>query len=173
MSEISILQQRRIEAQFAGRLLRTLTAELGEEKARALLRQAITAMAHEAGREMAARTPGNEDGQRPPDLQDYAAILPLWEQDGGITIQWLERTSQRLAFNVTRCRYAEAYEALGLRELGDVLSCNRDGEFCRGYNPEIGFERTQTIMGGAPFCDFRYTLSRKASDADTGGAKDA
>ena len=93
MSEVSILDQRRIEAKFAGELMRTLSAELGEERARALLRKAITAMAHAAGREFAARKPGNEQGQSPPDLEDYAAILPLWQKDDGIAIEWVERLS--------------------------------------------------------------------------------
>ncbi|HEX6363780.1 MAG TPA: L-2-amino-thiazoline-4-carboxylic acid hydrolase [Albitalea sp.] len=161
MAEVSILDQRRIEAKFAGQLLRTLAEEVGEERARAILRKAITAMAHAAGREMAAQKPGNEDGRNPPDLEDYAAILPLWQKDDGIAIQWLERTPEKLAFNVTRCRYAETYRELGLGDLGDTLSCNRDGEFCHGYNPDIELQRTQTLMGGAKFCDFRYTLKKK------------
>ena len=162
MSEVSILDQRRIEAKFAGQLLKTLSAELGEEQARALLAKAIIAMAHEAGREFAARKPGNESGANPPDLTDYAAILPLWEAGGGITIQWVEKSERTLAFNVTRCRYAESYREMGLGEIGDILSCNRDGEFCHGYNPEMRFTRTQTIMKGASHCDFRYTLPDKA-----------
>jgi hypothetical protein len=28
----------------------------------------------------------------------------------------------------------------------------------KGFNPKIKFKRTQTIMEGAPYCDFRYTL---------------
>lgn len=161
MSETSILERRRIEAEFAGHILETLTAELGAERARALLRTAITQMAHAAGRAAAAATPGNTDGQRPPDLVDYAAILPAWQKDDALRIEWVEQSAERLAFNVTRCRYAESYRAMGLGELGDTLSCNRDAEFCHGYNPEIRFERTQTIMGGAKFCDFRYTLKKR------------
>jgi hypothetical protein len=162
MSEVSILDQRRIEAKFAGQLFKTLSAELGAEQARALLAKAIIEMAHEAGREFAARKPGNEAGANPPDLTDYAAILPLWEAGGGITIQWVEKSERTLAFNVTRCRYAESYREMGLGEIGDILSCNRDGEFCHGYNPEMRFTRTQTIMKGASHCDFRYTLPNKA-----------
>ena len=161
MADVSILDQRRIEAKFAAEVLRTLAAELGEERARALLRRAITAMAHAAGREFAAKKPGNESGAHPPDLADYAAILPLWQKDDGITIEWVERSPETLAFNVTRCRYAESYREMGLADLGDTLSCNRDGEFCHGYNPAIEFRRTQTIMGGAKCCDFRYTLKKK------------
>ena len=158
MADVSILDQRRIEAAFAAQLLKTLSAELGEDKARALLRQAITEMAHAAGRQFAAAKPGNENGQNPPDLRDYAEILPLWQKDDGIAIQWVEKSDRVLAFNVTRCRYAESYRAMGIGDLGDTLSCNRDGEFCHGYNPAIRFERTQTIMRGATHCDFRYTL---------------
>lgn len=158
MADVSILDQRRIEAAFAASMLKTLAAELGEARARQLLRQAITEMAHAAGRQFAAMKPGNENGANPPDLVDYAQILPLWQKDDGITIQWVEQSATTLAFNVTRCRYAESYREMGLGDLGDTLSCNRDGEFCHGYNPAMKFERTQTIMRGATHCDFRYTL---------------
>lgn len=164
MADVSILDQRRIEAAFAASMLKTLSAELGEARARQLLRQAITEMAHAAGRQMAALKPGNENGANPPDLTDYAAILPLWQKDDGITIQWVEKSATTLAFNVTRCRYAESYREMGLGDLGDTLSCNRDGEFCHGYNPAMKFERTQTIMRGATHCDFRYTLPSTPKD---------
>ena len=42
-----------------------------------------------------------------------------------------------LDFNVKRCRYAETYRAMGLGEIGAILSCNRDGAFCEGYDPRI------------------------------------
>jgi hypothetical protein len=61
-----------------------------------------------------------------------------------------------LDFNVRRCRYAESYRAMGLGDIGDILSCNRDGAFCEGYDFGIKLTRTQTIMGGASHCDFRY-----------------
>lgn len=161
MSETTILERRKIEAEFAGHLFKTLSAELGAARARELLGKAIIEMAHAAGRAMAAATPGNEKGDHPPTLEDYAKILPLWTRDDALAIQWVEQSPTTLAFNVTRCRYAESYKAMGLGDLGDVLSCNRDGEFCHGYNPEMKFTRTQTIMKGASHCDFRYTLEPK------------
>jgi len=51
---------------------------------------------------------------------------------------------------------AEMYRRLGLADLGPLLSCSRDGEMIAGFNPEIAFERTQTLMEGASHCDFRY-----------------
>ena len=71
-----------------------------------------------------------------------------------------EQTDEVLAFDVTRCRYAEMYRALGIPELGAVLSCNRDAALIEGFNPEVHFSRTQTIMGGASHCDFRYRKPR-------------
>ena len=35
---------------------------------------------------------------------------------------------------------------MGLGEIGALLSCNRDGAFCEGYDPKLKLERTQTIM---------------------------
>ena len=69
----------------------------------------------------------------------------------------LEQSDQRFSFNVTRCRYAELYRGLGIPELGAVLSCNRDFSLIEGFNSQVTLTRTQTIMEGAPFCDFRFT----------------
>ena len=78
-------------------------------------------------------------------------------------IEVLEQNESRFAFNVTRCRYAEMYRLLGIPELGALLSCNRDWALIQGFNPDVHLERTQTIMEGAPFCDFRYTMPRAHS----------
>ena len=64
----------------------------------------------------------------------------------------------RLDFNVTRCRYAEMYRALGIPELGSMLSCNRDYALIDGFNQEAVLNRTQTIMEDASHCDFRYVF---------------
>lgn len=71
-------------------------------------------------------------------------------------------------FNVTRCRYSEMYREMGLGHIGHLLSCNRDGDFCIGYNPDMKLERTQTIMKGASHCDFRYRLD--TTEDNTKGA---
>ncbi|MNW12143.1 hypothetical protein D3C71_2097590 [compost metagenome] len=64
-----------------------------------------------------------------------------------------------------RCRYAETYREMGLGHIGHLLSCNRDGVFCTGYDPRITLERTQTVMQGASHCDFRYRLNAEAAEA--------
>lgn len=147
----SILERRRIEAQFAQAMLAEMERHMPRAQAVAILAAAVVRLARAAGREMAGTGPA-------PDLTDLAAILPRWQQDDALAIDYLERTPERLSFDVTRCRYAEMYREMGLGDLGAVLSCNRDGEFCVGFNPAIALSRTQTLMQGASHCNFRYTL---------------
>lgn len=150
----TILEQRRIEAAFAKKIHDALEAELGSEAARRILGKAVIDAARAAGADFAARAGG------PSDLLAFAELLKLWQQDDALVIDWLRVEPERLDFNVTRCRYAESYRDLGVAEIGGLLSCNRDGEFCTGYDPRMTLERTQTIMDGASHCDFRYTLPR-------------
>jgi hypothetical protein len=48
------------------------------------------------------------------------------------------------------------YRALGLGDLGFSLSCRRDFALIEGFNPDVILTRTQTLMEGATFCDFRF-----------------
>ncbi len=148
--ELGILAQRKIEAAIIAPIYDEMRKAIGEEKAREILRKAIRHAAIEAGVDMAARTAGGAD------LESFKAILHLWTKDDALTIEVLDDAPGVLDFNVRRCRYAETYRAMGLGDIGDILSCNRDGAFCEGYDPRIKLTRTQTIMGGASHCDFRY-----------------
>ncbi len=148
--ELGILARRRIEAAIIAPIYDEMRKAIGEDKAREILRKAIRRAAIEAGADMAARTAGGAD------LESFKAILHLWTKDDALTIEVLDDAPGVLDFNVRRCRYAETYRAMGLGDIGDILSCNRDGAFCEGYDPRITLTRTQTIMGGASHCDFRY-----------------
>ncbi|MDR3435420.1 L-2-amino-thiazoline-4-carboxylic acid hydrolase [Telmatospirillum sp.] len=148
----SILEQRRIEAAFAKQIFDAMEAEIGREAAGRILGKAVVAAARTAGADLAASTGG------PSDLLAFAQLLKLWQQEDALVIDWLRVEADHLDFNVTRCRYAEAYRALGVADIGGLLSCSRDGEFCAGYDPRMKLTRTQTIMEGADHCDFRYAL---------------
>ncbi len=147
---LGILARRKIEAEIIAPIYDEMRKAVGEAKAREILRAAIRRAAIASGADMAARAPEGAD------LESFKSIFPLWTQDDALTIEVLRDEPGRFDFNVTRCRYAESYRAMGLGDLGDVLSCNRDGAFCEGYDPRIELTRTQTIMGGASHCDFRY-----------------
>jgi len=82
--------------------------------------------------------------------------MPLWQKDDALRMEVQRQDDTHYDFNVTRCRYAEMYREMGLGHIGHLLSCNRDGAFCQGYDPKLKMTRTQTIMQGASHCDFRY-----------------
>jgi hypothetical protein len=151
--QLGILRQRRIEAAFARGVYEEMKAAIGEAAAKAILSRAVVRMAKETAAAMAKDAPGGT-----PSLAHFIALQPLWTKDDALEIETLRQDAARYDFNVTRCRYAEMYREMGLAELGAVLSCNRDGAFCEGYHPKLRLERTQTIMGGATHCDFRYTM---------------
>ena len=68
-----------------------------------------------------------------------------------------------LYFDVIECKYADLYEKLGIKEIGNILSCSRDFFFMEGFNPEIELKRTKTIMEGCDFCNFRFVKKRKST----------
>ncbi len=151
---LPILTQRRIEAAFAKGIYDEMKAELGETTAKRILSSAVIKLAKQTAAEMAKQAPGGE-----PSLDSFRAIQPRWTAEDALRIDVVKSSATEFHFNVTQCRYAEMYRAMGLAELGAVLSCNRDGAFCEGYDERLKLERTQTLMGGATHCDFRYRWS--------------
>ena len=149
--ELGILARRRIEAEIIAPIYEEMAREVGEAKARAILKAAIRRAAVASGADLAKRAP---DGA---DLESFKRIFwALWTKDDALEVDVQRDEPGAFDFNVTRCRYAETYRAMGLGGIGDILSCDRDGAFCEGYDPRIELTRTQTIMGGARHCDFRY-----------------
>jgi hypothetical protein len=147
MFPLPLLQQREIEAGVIAPLFRALAAELGEPRARALVGGVIGDLAERAG--CAAAAGGN-------DLAHLKRVVARWADGGALELTVLRDDAEAFEFDVTRCRFAEMYARLGLADLGGLLSCARDGGMIAGFNPRIAFARTQTIMGGASHCDFRY-----------------
>jgi hypothetical protein len=146
---MTLLERREIEAKIVGPLIRAFARELGAERTLEIVRRAISVLAQESGAELA-----RELGEAT--LSGFAQALDRWREGDALEIDILEQSADRLWFNVTRCRFAELYRALGLADLGASLSCQRDVALIEGFNPEIALTRTQTIMEGAAYCDFRF-----------------
>jgi hypothetical protein len=153
LNEIGLLRRREIEARILAPLLEALGREFGRERVLEVAREVIVDIAREQGRQLA-------EGIGECSLTAFAQIKETWRAGGALEIETLEQSDEALSFNVTRCRYAEMYRALGIPELGEVLSCNRDFSLAEGFNPDLELKRTQTIMQGAPFCDFRYRVPK-------------
>jgi hypothetical protein len=151
-TDLPILEQRRIEANIIKPIYDEMKQQVGEARAREIIASAITKNAVAHGAAYAQAEGGNTS------LQSFHALLPQWKQNGALEVEMLKETETEVHYNVTRCRYAEMYREMGLADIGHLLSCGRDGTFCKGYDPRIRLERTQTIMQGASHCDFRYSL---------------
>ena len=147
---LSMLEKRRIEAELLKEVYETLKASHGEEVAKSTISESVRRSAIEQARQFAAAAPGGTS------LKAFQDVMPLWTKDGALEIEVKEQTDTTFVFNVVRCRYAETYKAMGLGEIGHLLSCNRDGAFCEGYDPKLKLDRSQTIMQGASHCDFKY-----------------
>lgn len=149
MTPLPLLERREVEAGVIAPLFRAFAAEVGEERAREIVGVVIRDLAREAGCTAAAS--GN-------DLAHLKATVAKWTEGGALELTVLRDDAEAFEFDVTRCRFAEMYTRLGLAELGGLLSCSRDAAMIEGFNPEIVLTRTQTIMGGATHCDFRYQM---------------
>ena len=86
--------------------------------------------------------------------------------EAGLDVEVTRADETNLDFAVTRCRFVEMYRELGLGDVADVLSCNRDGQFATAFDANIALDRPQTIAGGAPTCLFRYRHAR-SDDGET------
>jgi hypothetical protein len=147
---LSMIEKRRIEAEILKHVYDTLKASHGADLAKQTIGEAVRRSAVEQAARFAAQSPEG------PSLQAFIDMQSLWTAEGALEIEVLGATPDTYSFNVTRCRYSEMYKAMGLGEIGHLLSCQRDGTFCEGYDPKLKLERTQTIMQGASHCDFRF-----------------
>jgi hypothetical protein len=148
---IGVLTRREVEARLLAPLVAALGREFGEEKVLRVIRETIVSIARAQGAEL-ARTMGGDS------LAKFRESLVHWTKGEALEVDVVEEGETVFAYNVTRCRYAEMYRELGIPRLGPILSCSRDFALIEGFNPRIRLTRTQTLMEGAPFCDFRYRL---------------
>ena len=149
LNEIGVLKRREIEARILGPFVEALADEFERARVLEILGNTIIDIARKQGAERAASI-GDDS------LTAFSQSAGDWRKGNALEIEILEQSDEHYDFNVTRCRYAEMYRALGMGELGAVLSCNRDYSLIEGFNPEIQLVRDQTIMKGASCCTFRY-----------------
>ncbi len=154
MTELPTLTKRKLQAQVIGPIYAEMAEQLGEVRAGEILDAAIRKAAIAEGKSFAEKAPGGVTS-----MADFIKLYELWTADGALEMDVLEASDTVFNFNITRCKYAETYKEMGLGKIGHLLSCNRDGTFCEGYDPRITLERKQTIMEGASCCTFRYKLT--------------
>lgn len=148
---IPLIDQRVIEASALVPVIRAFGERIGLDAAKAVVQKTNEDMSRDYGRACAKKKGSNT-------MADLAEVVSGWAKGGALEEEVIELTDTRYIFNVARCRYAEKYRELGVTEFGHCLSCCRDEPFAQGFNSKIRFERHQTIMEGAPFCDFKFFL---------------
>lgn len=162
----SLLQRRGIEAEVLIPLIRRLERELGREQAHRIARETIEEISREQGAAVASARGRN-------DLAGFREVKDSWGGAGGdLTIETLRDDDETLHFNVTGCRFAEMYRRLGASDLGFLLSCSRDFTLSEGYSERLHLERTQTIMEGAAYCDFRYRFAGGEADDESASTEE-
>ena len=152
MAELTLLERRRLEAGVLVPVIRAMQAEFGEDRVNEVVGKTIRDIARAQG----------EEARRATDIDSMQALSQRFQngtlREGSLVVDVVEDDEVRFGFNVTRCKFMEMYEEMGARDLGFLLSCNRDFAMFEGMAPEFDFQRTQTRMQGASHCDFRYTV---------------
>jgi len=152
-AKIGVLTRREVEARILSPVIEALGESVGRDQVLSVVQTTIVKIARNQGADLSKQMGNNS-------LQHFSETLQFWTRDNALEIEVIEESEKVLSFNVTRCRYAELYDSLGIREIGTIFSCSRDFALIEGFNPDVSLTRTQTIMEGAPFCDFRYRLKK-------------
>ncbi len=152
--DLSRLEKRAIEALAIVPMIEAVSERIGMDEALNILQEVNQQEAFERGQHMAAQMAQNG-------IEALVVEVAGWGRGGEWEMDVLEQTPTTYFFNVTRCPYYEKYRELGLEKFGVGLSCCRDEPFAKGFNPRLKLVRTQTIMEGADYCDFRYYLEDK------------
>ena len=154
IQDVPILLRREIEALMVVPFLEAFAKELGWEKTNEIAHRVIANLADQAGKGMAAAAGGNT-------LAHLAKVIPAFSSGGALKMEIRENSPECLRMDVTECKYAEMYHKHGLEKIGAILSCERDNYLFAGFNPNIEFTRSETIMENGKCCDFCLKEQKK------------
>ena len=146
--KIGVLNRRETEARILLPFLEKLFESFDRQVVLTILANTVKELARKQGKDLSCDY-GN-------DIEAFIETLEFWKQDGALEIDVLEKSDTKLNFNVTRCKYAEFYKAMGMEDLGTILSCNRDFAMIEGFNEKAKLKREKTILSGSSCCTFRY-----------------
>jgi hypothetical protein len=157
--DVPLIEQVKIQAQVLVPLVKALQAELGEERANAIVRASLGDLYRTYGdRWWRAQGDGNLG-------ETMASAFEMFAAGDALGYEVVEKTPDVFQVNVTACRYADFYNKIGAPELGFLLTCSADYSHAEGFGADVQLTRTQTIMQGASHCDFRYALQQNKTDS--------
>ncbi len=154
---LSLLDKTKIQAQVLVPVLKALRAELGKQKADAIVQQALRDWSQQL---FAAVGESVEGSARRKWASMHSALAEITERE--VTVEMQRHDGEALEFDVTQCRFAEFFRALGEPELGALLVCATDFDIVAGAGSAVSLRRDQTLMQGAPSCTFRYSFAPRS-----------
>ena len=152
--KLSLLDKTRVQAQVLVPVLRALRAALGKEKADAIVKEALRGWSRDLFADIGD---GVEGSPRRKWAAMHTAMADITERD--VAVEMRRKDKEALEFDITQCRFADFFRALGEPELGALLICETDFDIAAAGGGEVSFTREQTIMKGAPSCTFRYKFA--------------
>jgi L-2-amino-thiazoline-4-carboxylic acid hydrolase-like protein len=154
--DIPLIEQVKIQAQILVPLVKSLQAELGEERANAIVRKALGDLYRKYGEKWWRAQGARDLGER------MASAFDWFAAGDALRYEVVKQAPDAFDVNVTGCRYAQFYKEIGAPELGSLLTCSGDLSMADGFGADVQLTRTQTIMQGAGYCDFRYVRRHAA-----------
>lgn len=154
-----LLDRVKTQAEVLVPVLRAFREALGAERANQIAWKALAEWRRELTREMHAGFTGSSAERWAAGVQ--AGIPRIGD---AIDMKMLALTPEKVELDVTGCRFAEFFRALGEPELGFALLCSMDDTAAEEIGrDEVSFRRTSTIMQGGSRCDFRYALKKSGA----------
>jgi L-2-amino-thiazoline-4-carboxylic acid hydrolase len=152
--EISLLDKTRIQAQVLMPVLRALRVELGKDKADALVKAALRDWSRQLFAAIGERIEGSA-------RRKWATVQSAWNDVTAREVEFetIRHDEEALELDVTHCRFAEFFRAMGEPELGALLIFEADFDVAAVGGGAVSLDRVQTIMKGAPTCTFRYKFA--------------
>ncbi|MFO7557535.1 MAG: L-2-amino-thiazoline-4-carboxylic acid hydrolase [Desulfobacterales bacterium] len=150
---ISFLQRSKIQSETLVPVVAAFEKEIGKERSHAIVSKALRDSTRNFYENIR-----NGFESNPIDL--IAGGLSMFAEDGALDYEILNQTEGSFDLNITRCSYAEFYKELGRPDFGYICLCDLDFTIAECLGSDIEFKRTQTIMEGAPHCDYRYRIKK-------------
>ncbi|MFX1252189.1 MAG: L-2-amino-thiazoline-4-carboxylic acid hydrolase [Promethearchaeota archaeon] len=83
----------------------------------------------------------------------------LWESLRRVGGEYtVEETTEGVQIYCTKCPIADSYLKIGKPHFGLIFHCITDPHICEGFNPNIKFRRSKTLMNGDDCCDHHYSM---------------
>ena len=154
-SQIPYLDRVKAQSEVLVPVLKLLRKELGEKRANELVYGALRDWSRNAFASAGSKKKGS--GYQIWSAMDEE-LAKLTGDD--ISYETLREDSEALDLNVTSCKFAQYFKALGEPELGAVLTCEVDHHMAAVSKQEVRLDIDKTIMKEDKLCSFRYKFNR-------------